>query len=121
MHVSPKHYFKVLLEVTHNKPLFHGYIAPGVQFLTYVIPFQKYNLNHFPGHVMLQCCKCFIKQKACSGTFEELHTSLECQINFWTISLLQRLKQLLHLKNFSLERTYQFSINEKQTENNWTT
>lgn len=121
MRVSSKHYFKALLAVMHSKPLFHGYHAPGDQFLTYVIPFQKHNLNPFPGHVILQCSKCFIKQKACSGTFEEPRMSLECRINFWTISLLQQLKQILHLKNFSLEWTCQFSINEKQTENNRTT
>lgn len=53
MHISSKPYLKALLEVTHNKPLSHGYNAPGVQFLTYVIPFQKYHLNPFPGPVML--------------------------------------------------------------------
>lgn len=47
MSVSSKHYLNPPFEVMHNKPFIHGYDPPGVQFLTYVIPFQKIQLELF--------------------------------------------------------------------------
>lgn len=67
MSVSSKHYLNPPFEVMHNKPFIHGYDPPGIQFLIYVIPFQKYNLNYFHGNVTLQYCKCFINKGEVPG------------------------------------------------------
>lgn len=59
MSVSSKRHLNPPFEVTHNKPFIHGHNRPGVQFLTYVIPFRKHNLSYFHGNVTLQYCKGF--------------------------------------------------------------
>lgn len=51
MSISSKHHLNLPFEVMHNKRFIHGFNPPGVQFLMYVISFQKYNMAYFHGNV----------------------------------------------------------------------